>query len=282
MEEKYWEEVGSFSLFLGNVPHNILLSSEEMGRDEDDRGSLSDFGEGRGGRGGGRGGCLGVRRGKYGVRDLLPTNSYVRDYFNVTRGKCGVGNGGSGVVGAESSGPFGLESTPPGSGSGLVSGTKGSGECLRSAGLTRNDLEERLASKIQELRRRKSRASIKGTDGKRLDDAQGQDEFEFGRVKTSGGNSGGGFSPDKRESKMKRINRALLEIKREEEMLRNLPQEEREIRIREIAVSKAMKKAQGIKVKDNRARLLKSKKQIEAKKRKSKKRWDEIKRRNKQ
>ncbi|KAK6590226.1 hypothetical protein RS030_172571 [Cryptosporidium xiaoi] len=265
MSESYWEEIGSFSLFLGNIPHNILLSSEELNIEGDGKKGVNSFHENKNGRSN----HFEAKKGKYGVKNMLPTNSYIKDYFNVARKKKSdsnntirVGNGGS---------PDSNSDCAKNANDHTRNGTSKTGNgCLLNTGLTRNDLEERLANKIQELRKKGMNKNSK------------KDEFEFGRIKLKDENINKNHYLEKKDSKIKKINKALLDIKREEEMLSKLPEEERESKMRQIAMSKAIKKAQGIKVKDSKSKLIKSKKRIQAKKKKSKKRWDEIKRNNKQ
>ncbi|KAH7649957.1 hypothetical protein FG379_001801 [Cryptosporidium bovis] len=261
MGENYWEEIGSFSLFLGNIPHNILLSSEELNIEGDGKKGMNSFHENNNSRSN----HFEAKKGKYGVKSMLPTNSYIRDYFNVARKKKSDSN--NTIRLGNSGSPESNSDCSKNANDNARNGTLKTGNgCLLNTGLTRNDLEERLANKIQELRKR-------GMNKKNSK----KDEFEFGRIKVNDENPNKNHYLEKKDSKIKKINKALLDIKREEEMLNKLPKEERESKMRQIAMSKAIKKAQGIKVKDSKSKLLKSKKRIQAKKRKSKKRWDEIK-----
>ncbi|KAJ1605494.1 hypothetical protein OJ253_3139 [Cryptosporidium canis] len=241
-----WRELGSFSAFLGYIPYNILLASEN-GKD-------------------GSQGFAHDRREKFGLKSLLPTFAHIRDFFNVNK------NGA-----ANQSGPF----TP-----------KLNSEASDSK-LTRNDLERKLARKIQELKQNNSskknkqspkkviKASNKqagtGVHSKAKETEQYESSLEFGRIIDSSLTTPGTASYlQKRESKMKKIKDALNTIKKEEEFIKSLPEEEKKIKIKEIAMGKAMQKAQGIKVKDNKHKLIKTKKSILAKKKKSRQKWAEI------
>lgn len=262
--ERCWEEMGSFSSFLGNIPYNILLSSEDLDAKEED-GVVRNSG-------GNNGSKKAVKREKYGVRDMLPAFSYVRDYYNAKKRGCGKS----------------LKSNENEEGSLSLGSSLGTKEPSSVKGASRNDLEERLSNKIQELRRNrvsktkcgKRRGKADSSKDEKSNDTNSDSELEFGRIKTIQENHSKKNQPLDRGCRIKRINKALGEIKREEEALNKLPEKEREARIREIAMNKAIKKAQGIKVKDNKAKLIKSKKQIQAKKRKSKERWDEIKKKS--
>lgn len=242
-----WRELGSFSSFLGYIPYNILLASENV------KNEVEVISHGR--------------KEKFGLKNMLPTFGYVRDFFNVNRS--GAANLPSGSVGAKENSK--------------MSGLK----------LTRNDLEQRLANKIQELKKSNvnkrnkqsskkiAKTSHKGAESKAKEDELPEPSLEFGRIvdgSLSAPNSA--TYMQKKEPKMKKINDALKTLKKQQELISSLPKEEREAKIKEIAMEKAMKKAQGIKVKDNKSKLIKTKKTILAKKKKSKQKWAEISKKN--
>ncbi|OII73611.1 uncharacterized protein cubi_03409 [Cryptosporidium ubiquitum] len=250
MTANIWKELGSFSTILGYIPYNILLASENV-QNEKDLSSQN-------------------RREKFGIRNLLPTFGHVRDYFNVNKNKNGNKDQ-------------------------SVSNTQKASSEMSNSKLTRNDLEQRLANKIQELRqnnvnskrnKQNSKKTTVKTSQKGIEktlkykpdeNQQLESSLEFGRIVDS--NLSTPSTADylqKKESKIKKINDALNSLKKEEELINSLPEEEKKIKIKEIAMEKAMKKAQGIKVKDNKSKLIKTKKTILAKKRKSRQKWAEI------
>lgn len=248
MTASIWKELGSFSTILGYIPYNILLASERIQNEKE----LNSKNKGE----------------KFGIRNLLPTFGHIRDYFNVNKNN---------------------------SKDQLKSNTQKANFEMSSSKLTRNDLEQRLTNKIQELKRnnvnnkrnkqnskkttiKTSQKEIKKTiESKPDENIRSELSLEFGRVVDSSLSipSTADYLK-KKESKMKKINDALNALKKEEKLINSLPEEEQKIKIKEIAMEKAMKKAQGIKVKDNRSKLIKTKKTILAKKRKSKQKWAEI------
>ncbi|KAH8582089.1 uncharacterized protein ELE39_003248 [Cryptosporidium sp. chipmunk genotype I] len=249
MTADIWKELGSFSTILGYIPYNILLASENI-QNEREFNSQN-------------------RREKFGIRNLLPTFGHIRDYFNVNK------NGGNKDEQSESNAQ-------------KISSEKSSSK------LTRNDLEQRLANKIQELKqnnlnnrnKQNSKKSTNKTGQKAIDKnvkpksgeiQQLESSLEFGRIIDSSLSTPSTADYlQKKESKMKKINSALNALKKEEELINSLPEEEQKAKIKEIAMEKAMKKAQGIKVKDNKSKLIKTKKTILAKKKKSRQKWAEI------
>ena len=251
MTANIWKELGSFSSILGYIPYNILLASENI-QNEKELNSQT-------------------RRDKFGIRNLLPAFGHIRDYFNVNK------NG--------SNKDYQLESN-----------TQKTSSDKSNSKLTRNDLEQRLAKKIQELKqnnvnsmrnKQNSKKSTTKTAQKAIDKKnikpesdeiqQSESSFKFGRIidSTLSIPSTADYL-QKKESKMKKINNALNALKKEEELINSLPEEEQKAKIKEIAMEKAMKKAQGIKVKDNKSKLIKTKKTILAKKKKSRQKWAEI------
>lgn len=244
-----WKELASFSSILGYIPYNILLTSENANNVVE---VISKS-----------------RKERFGVKNMLPTFGYIRDFFNVNNS--GVASG----------------SHPSGS----SAGSKANSE-MNSSKLTRNDLEQRLARKIQELKKNVKKRNKQGSkkaakschkdaESKARRVEQSEQSLEFGRLVDSSLSAPNKASYlQKKESKMKKINEALKTLKKEQELISNLPEEERETKIKEIAMEKAMKKAQGIKIKDNKSKLIKTKKTILAKKKKSRQRWAEISKKN--
>ncbi|KAK9170864.1 Surfeit locus protein 6 [Cryptosporidium meleagridis] len=251
MMANIWKELGSFSSILGYIPYNILLASENIQNEKE----LN----------------IQARRDKFGIRNLLPAFGHIRYYFNVNK------NG--------SNKDFQSESNTQ-----KISSDKSNSK------LTRNDLEQRLANKIQELKQNNVNSKRNKQNSKKLTTKTAQKaidkknfkpefdkiqpsepSFKFGRIidSTLSTPSTADYL-QKKESKMKKINNALNALKKEEELINSLPEEEQKAKIKEIAMEKAMKKAQGIKVKDNKSKLIKTKKTILAKKKKSRQKWAEI------
>ncbi|KAF7455727.1 Surfeit locus protein 6 [Cryptosporidium felis] len=243
-----WRELGSFSTVLGYIPYNILLASENT-QDVKTEGSQ-------------------IRKEKFGIKSLLPTFGRVRDYFDAKSKSKSL---------EQAQGDPGTSRNRP----------------ILNPGLTRNNIEERLANKIKELKqnqpgkknKQNNRKVAKSTKNSAEEGGTGPREprkldssLEFGRIIDSSLSAPSTADYlQKKESKMKKINDALSTLRKEEKLLEALPEEEKTAKIKEIAMERAMKKAQGLKVKDSKAKLLKSKKMIITKKKKSKQRWSEIK-----
>ncbi|KAL7066054.1 hypothetical protein ACR3K2_35070 [Cryptosporidium serpentis] len=162
---------------------------------------------------------------------------------------------------------------------------------------TRNELKKKLAKKIAELRqnrilinknrqdKRERKRKLIGIKQKEIDNQNSdiEDHQCFGNIITP-------FSaPDLQNkklfdrpkgSKIKRIEESIKKIKEEEMWLDTLPNHERNVEKTKIAMEKALQRASRVKVKDNLNKLMKSKKQILAKKEKSRKRWENIKKAN--
>lgn len=251
-----WYELASFSNILGNIPYNVLLSSDDI-QFEDNKSLIS---KNHIVNNSAKINKYSYKKDKYSTNNLLATFGYIRNYFKVKSNENENNNN--------------------------IELNKSSNK------ISRNDLEVRLANKIQELKNNKllmrKKGKIKNLSKNNVKDSeietqannnQNESSFQFSRIVDNDSNNKNKDYLINKESKIKKINRALRILEKEEKMLEKLPQDEKKEQIKKIALEKAMKKAQGIKVKDNKSKLIKSKKQIQAKKKKSKKRWNEIKNR---
>ncbi|EEA05570.1 uncharacterized protein CMU_025770 [Cryptosporidium muris RN66] len=163
--------------------------------------------------------------------------------------------------------------------------------------ITRNELKERLAKKIAELRqnkilrnknrqdKREKKQKLIGIKQKEIDNQNSdiEDHQCFGNIITPSNTSdlqNKKLFDRYKGSKIKRIEESIKKIKEEEIWLDTLPDHIRNVEKTKIAMEKALQRANRVKVKDNLSKLMKSKKQILAKKEKSRKRWENIKKAN--
>ncbi|OII76912.1 hypothetical protein cand_022550 [Cryptosporidium andersoni] len=162
--------------------------------------------------------------------------------------------------------------------------------------ISRNELKEKLAKKIAELRqnkilrnknrqdKRERKRKLIGIKQKEIDNQNSDIEDQcFGNIITPSNTSdlqNKKLFDRSKGSKIKRIEESIKKIKEEEIWLDTLPDHIRNVEKTKIAMEKALQRANRVKVKDNLNKLMKSKKQILAKKEKSRKRWENIKKAN--
>lgn len=156
---------------------------------------------------------------------------------------------------------------------------KGSGQAA-----SREDLQKKLHSRIDELREKRKleqsqrdKAVASARSARDEKPPQSQKQIEFGAVGVTAKKSEmttAELNPNAAGSKKRKMQQQLREEEQQKAKLQKLAPEERDSAKRELAMKKAMQRAQGDRVHDNTTKLRKALKAMETKKAKSKKAWE--------